>query len=46
MNTERYIKKLERELEKERTRRQELEQRCKRLAAIINRISQITLHRH
>lgn len=32
------VKRLERELEKERTKRQELEERCRRYAAIINRI--------
>lgn len=34
------IKRLERELEQERLKRQELEERCRRYAAIINRIAQ------
>lgn len=33
------IKRLERELEHERSKRQELEERCRRYAAIINRIA-------
>lgn len=33
------IKQLERELERERSKRQELEERCRRYAAIINRIA-------
>ena len=33
------IKRLERELEQERSKRQELEERCRRYATIINRIA-------
>ena len=37
--TDLLIKRLERELEQERAKRQELEARCKQYAAIINRMA-------
>lgn len=37
--SDQLIKYLERELERERFKRQELEERCRRYAAIINRIA-------
>lgn len=37
--SDQLIKYLERELERERSKRQELEERCRRYAAIINRIA-------
>lgn len=39
MRAELLIKRLERELEQERSKRQELDERCRRYAAIINRIA-------